>query len=343
MKPSALQMLAIVTVALWHQSAGAATPVLLEPANGTRIQATEVALNWQAAAPPNLITNGSFESGTAYWNAGPYWTVVTSTNAFEGSRYLELPAQFSNRLPGGESFFLQEVRLPATGGAATLTWVDRTSGGPLQTGHLKVEISTATSFEVVHDVLLGENTDYPWGPQQVDLTAYLGRSIYVAFVFTNRTADRCYAALDDVRLQVTPAETAYEVYVGPRAALGPADLVGTTTDSTYWLTGLAPGSTNFWRITQISDGKRATSPVFSFVAEGFRIEAPILRFERSGDGGELRFGTQSGVNYVVEASDSLASESWQATGEAITGDGLEAVVSVPLSGAGRFFRVCASP
>jgi hypothetical protein len=321
----------------------AAGPVLLEPANGALSQPSDVVLTWQAATPASLLTNGGFESGSASWNLGFGWMVTGAAGAYEGSRYIEMPIQYSNRLPGGESWFLQQTKLPARGAAATLTWMDHTTADPSHRARLHVEVSTTTSLQIVHDAFLGDNTGLPWGPQQADLTAFLGRTITVAFVFTNRTPDRCYAAIDAIRLEVTPADLSYEVYVGKRATLGAADLVGTAFDTSYWLGGLVPGSTNYWKVTQIADGIRSTSPVFSFVVADSHVEPPVLRLEPVDGGARLRFATQPGVTYVVEDSETLDAASWQPTGDVVYGDGSEAAVEVAFFGTARFLRVQALP
>ena len=188
----------------------------------------------------------------------------------------------------------------------------------------------------------GEGSIDPWNQHEVDMSQYLGKSIILTYSVTNQFSQpkTCVAKVDDVHLEVTPASVEYEVYLGPTANLGAAQLLGKTTDASWSLSGLAAASTNYWKVIQITDGVRVSSPVFQFVVGGsVPVEAPPLLVGLSGGQLHLHAATQPGGFYRFEQSDAPDADTWLPLGVEITGDGAESSADVPLDGEAQFFRL----
>ena len=319
----------------------AAGPRLLAPEDGTFDQPRNVTLVWEAGSPTNRIRNGGFEQGFTAWSSIFPWRASTFTNAAEGLRVAEIRPEESTFI-AGEAFLLQEVAMPAQGAGARLSWVDFKSGVASPLARFKVEVAPIFGTPaVVHDMTVGPNPDDSWEYHEVNLTSYVGRRITVSFVLSNPLRENCRVRLDAVRLEVTPARVSYEVYLGRQSVLGVAELIASTVGTTWPLTGLEGGSTNYWKIDQISDGLRETSPVYRFAVA--RLLPPLLTLAAHGNSGEVRFSTHPGVRYQVEAADQLDPPTWQPLAASIPGDGLEAVVPVRFDVARRFWRVVVSP
>lgn len=325
----------------------AGLPTLTMPENKATDQPADLTLSWEAGALTNYISDGGFEKGGQNWSLQTFWKVTTdAANAYEGTRFAELPFRVNNVGPRGEVILFQRVTLPKKGSDARLQWVDyhSTTGEPDTRAHFKVDVFVTTSGadEVVHDVICGEGSIAPWNPHEVDLSQYLGKSIILTYSITNQFSQprSCVARVDDVRLEVTPESVEYEVYLGSTANLGAAQLLGKTTDASWNLSGLAAASTNYWKVIQITDGTRVSSPVFQFVVGGsVPVDAPPLLVELGGGQLHLHATTQVGGFYQLEQADDPESGSWQPIGDEITGDGAETSVDVPLDAEARFFRL----
>jgi hypothetical protein len=328
--------------ALQFSLLNAAGPRLLSPEPNAIDQPTEVTIVWEAGTPTNKIQNGGFEQLFTAWTSQFPWRVSTSTNAAEGVRIAEIRPEESTRI-AGEAFIIQQVVLPAQGAAAKLSWLDSTTGSGSPGPHFKVQVSALFGTPaVVYEAPVGQNTDLVWEFHEVDLTSYLGRTITVSFLLSNLSREMCSVRLDNIWLLVTPSRVSYEVYLGRQPNLGVADLIATTTDTSWSLTGLEAGSTNYWKIAQISDGHRESSPVNRFVVASTDLVPPSLALAAFANSGEMRFPTQAGVRYQVEETSELQAP-WQSFNTEILGDGSEAVVPVTFDRAHQFFRVVVQP
>lgn len=321
-------------------------PTLTFPPNLAYDQPTDLVLNWEPGSLTNYVANGGFESGSAAWGVLIPWRVTADApSAFEGTRFAEIPIRNNNLPRFSEAVLLQEIKLPGTGSGARLVWWDNTTGlgDPERRPHFKVDLQVVGSrtAEVIYDAICGLENVAPWNQHEVDVSAYLGQSFKLTFSVTNQigSAQSCAARVDGVRLEVLPASVEYEVYLGSTASLGSAQLLGTAFEPSWSLTGLSPGSTNYWKIVQVTDGVRTVSPVFRFTVGGSAPEAPSLMAEQTGEGLQLRALTQPGGFYQFEQADTPDSAVWEPLGDEIGGDGSVASVEVPFDSEVRFFRL----
>ncbi len=328
-------------------AAVAGPPTLIVPENNASDQPADVILTWEAGALTNYVQNGSFEQFSAGWDASSGWAVSSSSvdePAAAGSRFVTVTADGRS---GGETYLVQTVKLPRLIGSARLSWSDSTygttigPGGPLDST-MRWQVYTSDDGSApVYDRVAGENDGAGWQPHDVDVSSLKGKSFTLAFVMeVGIPSSRGGAILDDVRIEIIPQKVEYEIYLGPKANLGAAQLLGMTADSSWNLSNLASGSTNYWKINQITDGVRVSSPVFQFVVGGsVPVEAPPLLAELSGGQLHLHALTQPGGFYLFEQADAPDSNAWQPIGDEIVGDGAEAAADVPLDVAARFFRI----
>lgn len=194
----------------------------------------------------------------------------------------------------------------------------------------------------VYDRTAGDNDGPGWQLHEVDISGSLGRLISLEFRLYNRSGRRATAEaiLDDVRIEIIPKSVKYDVYLGSTPDLAHAKRLGRTTETSWDLSGLAPGSTNYWEVIQFTDGVGAVSPVFQFVVGGsVPVEAPPLLAELGVGQLHLHATTQAGGFYQFEQTDDPEAGAWQPVGDEITGDGGEASVDVPLEVEAQFFRL----
>jgi hypothetical protein len=283
------------------------------------------------------VKNGSFESGPNSWTVTGAWRVVVVPDAADGQRIIGVSSMDSRLFPS--CAVMQQIALPAAGVSAKLSWKESTSG-VTSTPRFSVEISGPTvPLQVVHDVSVRNPDGVAWGFHEVDLTPFLGKTITVAFWLENPTRTFCEAYVDDVRVVVEPEEVHYEVFVGRQTPLGAANLQGSTADLNWSLSGLEPGTTNYWTVHQLSDGRREAGVTYGFVVEGAFLTPPQVGLSTRVGGFELRFPTLEGVRYQTETAPFSFPPEWAGTGPEIVGNGLEAVVPLTAVVEGRMLRV----
>ena len=227
-----------------------------------------------------------------------------------------------------------------------MVWSDYSAGssdvnGQINTQlHWQVWASLSTGPDLLlHDRFVGEN-GAGWQQREADLTPLLGKAFSLVFSVTNGIRYFGVVTLDDVLLEVTPGFVEYEVYLGSSTNFGSLQLVGKSADTTWNLSGLPGGSTNYWKIVQNTDGLRATSSVFSFVVGGsLPPNAPTLFVEMIGDQLHLHALTQPGAGYIFEQTETVDGQNWQPLGDELTGDGAEANVYVTADTDVHFFRL----
>ncbi len=279
----------------------AAAPALVSPGDTATNQPAQLTLAWQAGPLTNCVADGGFEAGGQQWSMLSLWHVaVDSGTAYVGSHYVEIPMPGHNLNGHSEAIMFQTVKLPKTGSGARLQWWDYTSSSevPGDQPHFKVDVNVVgtQAIEVVYDTPCGEANIAPWNRHELDFSRYLGKTIYLTFSVTNEIFRTAYflARVDEVRLEILPGSVEYEVYLGSTADLGPADLLGKTADISWGLSGLAAASTNYWKVIQITDGVRESSPVFQFVVGGsVPVEAPPLLAGLNGGQLHLHARTQA--------------------------------------------------
>jgi hypothetical protein len=332
-------------------AAMAGPPTLTFPKSNAIDQPSDLTLAWEAGTLTNYVKNGSFERGFENWfgSINFAWQLGKVPNQIEpvdGKSFAQLHL---TRTPGvpNESPLSQAIKLPKKGSSALLSWSDITFGALVAPGgdlddriHWSVE-APSDGAPPVFEITAGQNGGPGWQRHEVDISSLLGKSFEVTFNMTNGVRSVAGVAfLDDVRIEVTPEFVEYEVYSGLTANLGAAQLLGKTTDVYWSLSGLAVGSTNYWKVIQITDGVRESSPVFQFVVGGsVPVEAPLLLAGLNGGQLRLHALTQAGGFYLFEQADAPDSNTWQPIGDEIAGDGTEAAVDVPLDAEAQFFRI----
>ncbi len=332
------------------RAALAGAPTLTFPENDSRDQPGDLTLSWEAGALMNYVKNGSFEQNFTGWSVSAPWKVALYNDAPEivdGRAFATIYPSDRNQVNGAS--LTTKVTLPKKGTSAILTWSDFTSGtlidGQLNSNvRWQVIASNGATVVPLQDRIGGDN-DLGWQRQQADVTSLLGKQFTLAFYFSNNfNIGRGHfdgnVTLDDVRLEVTPESVSYEIYLGSTSNLGAGQLLGKTTEGYWDLSGLAAGSTNYWKVIQITDGVRESSPVHQFVVGGsVPVEAPPLRVELSGGQLHLHATTQAGGFYQFEQAGAPDADAWQPIGDEITGDGAETSVDVALAAEAQFFRI----
>ena len=72
----------------------------------------------------------------------------------------------------------------------------------------------------------------------------------------------------------------------------------------------------------------------------FQAELTFANIMRDGDAVKVTFATKTGVNYVVESTAQLGpNAAWHAVGDAVAGDDHLHMLTLPATGAARFFRL----
>lgn len=184
------------------------------------------------ATPEQLITNGNFETGTlAGWSATT--TLATPLCAWQINNCLGDPpasdggtSYASNGFDGsgpGTYTLSQVVDMPA--GTATLSWEDDFftdySGLPRT---MTVEVLNASGSSVLGAVYSDtppNNGDTGWVSHSVDLSAYTGQAVEIAFIETipqDFTGPAGFG-IDNIELLATPTPA-------PAAAVGNSEHVG---------------------------------------------------------------------------------------------------------------------
>jgi hypothetical protein len=349
--------LCVLAALLWTGLLQAIGPVPIQPGNGAVDLPGEVSFAWEVGSLTNLIQNGGFENRMAGWlgNVGSgeierrdgFMRGVRSTNAAEGAFLGSLQVTSFPRLT--DIFVFQTLAIPNLPATARLSWRDFTTGGGNFSGTFHVVVTPTAGVRtplVVHESVGGFNdTEGPWNSREADLTAFIGRTVIVEFGLTNRFPEPMGLRLDDVRLDLIPTNPVYELFVGPTTNLVTPHRVARTTETSFTLAGVRPGTTNYWRVDEILGTRRAAGPVFRFVTAAGPVPpiAPVLTRTRIGpEGVHLEFATEAGRQYRLERTTRLEPASWENQGITLPGDGLDAVLDLPEPlEVTAFFRVVA--
>lgn len=283
------------------------TPPLVfnpEPADGATNIPVSVELRWSAGVG-EILRNGGFESGDftgwlATNSAFGAWIINDGTvdpdgpeptNAPVNGRFNALVAQIG----GGTQLLFQDVFIPADALGATLSWTDRIRNhasyfAPNQVFRAEIRNEQDAVLDVAFTTQPGDPLLSEWTPRQFALDRYRGQTVRIAF-FQEDGMGFFNTYLDEVsvRLGDTAIATTFDVYLGTTTNLGPAELLGNTTNASWTVPGLALNSTYFWRVRARRGATATTGPLWRFATRGVgrvhhfewaRVASPQVTGER---------------------------------------------------------------
>jgi Fungalysin metallopeptidase (M36)/Calx-beta domain len=242
--------------------------------------AVSVQLSWSPGVGEGVeqLANGGFESGS-FTN----WTVADGTNSGfildDGtvnppSGDTPIPpfagnfCALADHPPPAVSVLSRNVSLPAGMATITLSWVDciRNFASSFATNQ-QFRVELRDTNDVTLAVLYMSQPDDPllgsWTQRSADLTGWAGRTVRLAFA-VDAGLDFLDVHLDNVSVRAAnlPPET-YSVYFGTNSAPGPAQLLGSTTNTSWPLPVLSPLVAYYWQVVA-SRGNQTAGPVWEF-------------------------------------------------------------------------------
>ncbi|MDB6020018.1 MAG: Peptidase fungalysin [Pedosphaera sp.] len=253
------------------------------PLNLSTNNPVTVGLSWSPGfgEGTELLANGNFESGNL---SG--WIVSTNAKGIcvinDGTvmpHSLDAPtppfaggdsALASQSGAGGLSVLRQDVVLPTNAATIVLGWDDRIRNFDVafatnQQFSVEVRDTNDVTLAVVFSTQAGNTLLNDWAHHSTDLSAYRGQKIRLAFII-NAAGSYLDVHLDNISLRAAnlPPIT-YDVYLGTNAVPGPAEFLGSTTN-TYWtLPILTPLTTYYWQVVA-RRGNQTAGPIWQFSA-----------------------------------------------------------------------------
>ncbi|HOZ51054.1 MAG TPA: choice-of-anchor J domain-containing protein [Chitinophagaceae bacterium] len=242
--------------------------------------------NFNAPTPPALPSNWTQYNGDGLTVASNLSAFNFGTNAWVSAKYSgsttdNYLASTSWYTPAGTSNdWLISPALNPVAGAYLVFSSQAGEGSPYNDG-FKVRISTTTnaytSFTAAPLLTVAaENTT--WTTHAIDLSAYAGQTVYIAFVNDNFDKNRLH--LDNVKLQILPSKDAALLDMIPRTATHKSyATVGGTIPVQGLLQNL--GSTNITSYTiKVNDGVSTqsfpqTGNIASFATQVFSLNYPM--------------------------------------------------------------------
>lgn len=260
----------------------------LTPTPGSTHNSAEGMLTWRASGR-NLIVNGDFESGNfTGWTKRRSSYPDIALNRLDhnlmparGSQAVysgQVCAVFSSSSIGSQAL-VQQVELPSECTGLRLSWADRISNRASNFNSYNqkfvVEIrssdtqvldhrSVSEVLEVVYSTHPDDSLRGEWVRRTADLSAYKGRTIYLAFVKV-AYAGYMEVNLDDVRLEVTTADgPAFEVFLGSTTNLNATHRLGGTSQLSISYADLVPQQRYYWQVMSKENSEIEWSPVGEF-------------------------------------------------------------------------------
>jgi len=259
-----------------------ATPAQPSPADGAVGVALQPRLQW-AGGVGELLVNGDFETGDFTG-----WTVEnTASGSFVINRgafvpvsgdgpYAPLGGNFDalvQQTGYGRRSLSQTVAVPIDAAEVWLTWRHRIRNHSFSFStnqQFRVELANggepATALFVTGngDALLQETVT-----NRFNLRDWRGKTAKISFV--EEDSDGCLNVwLDQISLQaVPPADTTFEVFLGPSATLDSTHRLGVTGQAGFALAApLAPATTYYWKVIARRGSVERESPVWTFTTAG---------------------------------------------------------------------------
>lgn len=235
-----------------------------------------------------LISNGGFESGTF---AG--WTQVTNTanSRFYINNGTLKPFSPDPALPpyagsfsalgdengAGIFYMYQTVSIPTNITFATLSWAHRirnfySAFGSTQEFQVRVCDTNNNVLATPFTTNPGDPLLQDWVQNSYDMSSFAGKTVRVMF-WLDPGSYYLDVHLDNVSLQINASATnvlgaiTNDVYFGTNPNPGPAQYLGSTTNTSWTLPLLAPQTTYYWQIIAHRVGS-ATGAVWQFTTAG---------------------------------------------------------------------------
>jgi hypothetical protein len=283
------------------------------PPNRSTNQPYNLWLSW-VAGTGEQIRNGDFEMGdlTGWtqetsvaeggWviNDGTFASVSPDAPVPPGAgNYSGLCQQTSS----GRHSIYQQIYIAPSVTFATLTWMDcirnhATSFTSDQQFRVEIRDSANTVLAVVFATQPGDTLLNEWTSRSVDLSAFRGQTVRVAFVEED-TAGFMNVHLDNVSVQLGGSNnTTYDVYFRPNIFPGTNDFLGNTTNLTWAVSNLDRFTPYYWFVQARQSKAVAASEVWSFTTQGSGTRTSYLT-------------TNSTWRYLDDGSD--AGTAWRGT------------------------------
>jgi len=247
-----------------------AVPSQPRPLHHSVLQPLNVDLSWKSGRSRELLTNGGFELGSfAGWTVEPaatpyggFFPVEDSLDAPEGRFYA------TSSIDAAEPRILsRRLLLPDQLVSARLRWWQRLSfsGGSEGNPRFRVEVRDEARQTLAVIYQAGADNDiFDWEQVSADLRPFGGRMIEIAFIVESPRFS-LHAALDAIRVEVDDtAGTVFDVYLGTRAIPGAAEFRGTTPQTFWPATLLAPLTTYYWQVVARRGDASVAGPVWQF-------------------------------------------------------------------------------
>jgi uncharacterized repeat protein (TIGR01451 family) len=237
-------------------------------------------LSWRCDGA-NEIANGGFESGDfAGWqqndtgsggwfiNGGTYlpFSGDGATAPFAGG-FSTVTDQTG---PGRHELF-QEIVVPVRAGPVMLRWMDRLRnfGGQFTSNqYFRVEVCDVSSnvLAIAYATQAADALFTNWVQRSFDLGPFRGQTVRVAFIEEDALG-YFNVHLDNVSIEADSGGITNDVYFGTNPIPGPAELVGSTTNTAWDLPRLAPLTTYYWQIVARRGGV-TPGPIWQFTTRG---------------------------------------------------------------------------
>jgi hypothetical protein len=281
----------------WTISAAPPAAIYPNPSHQISNAPTCLTLTW-SPGDYELIVNGSFETGSfTGWqrlNSSEFGGGINNTYINNGTYrpqsgdgpFPPFAGSFGSvtdeNAPGVLTLY-QDITLPATADAITLSWADQihnlantfANTPPLQEFRAEIRNTNNAVLATVYRTEAGEPVYNNWVKRGVDLSGHRGQRIRVAFV-TEVNLAPFHTHLDNISVRViSRPDFAYDVYFGTNAVLGTNEFLGSTTSASWALPRLQPQQTYYWRVVTRQEGEQVIGPTWRFTT---RPIGPVDQF-----------------------------------------------------------------
>ena len=162
----------------------------------------------------------------------------------------------------------QNISLPTNATTVTLSWADRirnfsTNFATNQQFRVEIRNTNNTTLATVYSSQPSDPLLNDWTQRSADISRFAGQTIRIAFI-VNADVNLLDVHLDDVSARWSSlSPVTYSVYFGTDTTPGPADFLGTTTNTFWALPRLAPFVNYYWQIVA-SRSNQTAGPIWQF-------------------------------------------------------------------------------